>query len=99
MSILTFLCILVSEDLLNAVNLDIEYVVMPVDTKRLEKLLIQPNYPEQERSFLVQGFREGFDLMYEGPTARKDTVKNIPFTVCSSFELWQKIIKEVKMKR
>ena len=52
-------------------------------------------------TFLVEGFREGFTLGYEGPSGHKDESDNIPFSpgVGDKFELWDKIMKEVKLKR
>ena len=80
----------------NFENRELNNVVTPVDTDVYEEMLVQSNYDEDETSFLVKGFREGFSLCHEGPRYRKDTSKNIPITVGSKTELWNKIMKEVK---
>ena len=49
--------------------------------------------------FLVQGFKEGFDFCYDGPSNRRDRSKNISFTVGDKFQLWDKIMKEVSLNR
>ena len=57
------------------------------------------SYDPAETAFLVNGFRQGFDLGYRGPMQRRDTSNNIPFTVGDKFVLWEKVMKEVKLKR
>ena len=66
----------------------------------LELLLKQSKYDELESKFLVEGFRNGFDRGYRGPADRKLQSDNIPFTpgVGDKFEMWEKIIKEVKLQ-
>ena len=79
-------------------NFDLDNIVTPVKVDRLEQLLKETHYDSHEIEFLVTGLRQGFDIGYEGPTNRKDTSKNIPFTkgVGSNQELWEKLIKEVE---
>ena len=48
---------------------------------------------------MEQGFREGFNLCYEGPVQRRNTSKNIPFTVGNKYVLWDKVMKEVETGR
>ena len=48
-------------------NFDLEKVVTPVDADKLEQLLIETNYDPTETSFVVNGFRHGFDIEYRGP--------------------------------
>ena len=52
-----------------------------------------------KKHFLVNGFREGFDIGYNGPLDRKDTACNIPFFVGDKFDMWSKIMKEVALER
>ena len=81
-------------------NFNLEDIVTPINVDLLEKLLIESKYDEKETDFLVKGFREGFDIGYEGPTNRKDYSVNIPFkSVGSSKELWDKLMAEVRQKR
>ena len=67
--------------------------------RRLQYLLQRANYDQEKTQFLVDGFKHGFDLGYEGPTHRRDTARNLPFTVGNQVELWKKVMKEVKAKR
>ena len=47
----------------------------------------------------MDSFKNGFELGYTGPTIRKNKSRNIPITVGSSLEMWNKIMKEVQLKR
>ena len=47
----------------------------------------------------MQSFTEGFDIGYRGPVNRINKSRNIPITVGSKVELWNKIMKEVKEGR
>ena len=51
--------------------------------------------------FLVDGFRNGFDIGYQGLTNRTSQSRNIPFTpgVGDKHQLWEKIMKEVHAGR
>ena len=73
----------------------------PVKADVLNDLLIKTQYNPEERKFLVEGFKKGFTLGFQGPMNRKDTSNNIPFTpgVGSKSEMWEKVMKEVKLKR
>ena len=48
---------------------------------------------------LVNGFHYGFDLGYRGPKNVKQTANNLKITVGSATELWNKVMKEVKLGR
>ena len=62
-------------------------------------MFIESNYAESETRFIVNGFRFGFPIGYEGPTKRKQTARNIPLKCGSQQDLWDKMMKEVKLKR
>ena len=49
----------------------------------------------------MDGFTNGFDLMYQGPYDRQDRSKNIPLKphIGNATDLWEKMIKEVQLKR
>ena len=83
----------------NAINHDLDHVVTPVKLDILEQMLVQTGYDQQETDYLVNGFKEGFDLEYQGPRDRRDESDNIPFTIGDEFEMWSKIMKEVKEGR
>ena len=81
-------------------NKDLTSIQTPVKVDELERLLRETDYDENEIEFLVKGFREGFDIGYEGPTDRCDLSNNIPIKeVGSHDEMWVKIMKEVKLNR
>ena len=65
----------------------------------LTQMLQQSNYDPVKIEFLQQGFANGFDIGYQGPKIRQSNAKNIPLKVGNETELWNKIIKEVKLGR
>ena len=72
---------------------------MPIDVNVYRDLLLQTNYDREKTEFLVHGFTEGFDLGFEGPLKRQDRSRNIPFTVDDKFDMWEKIMIEVRAGR
>ena len=74
-------------------------IASPVDYNKLSDLLHKTNYDRNEMEFLIDGFSNGFDLRYQGPTDRRDKSDNIPFTpgVGNESELYNKVMKEVKL--
>ena len=88
-----------TEEILEFSNWDLENVQTPIDVDELEHLLRLSMYDPAKTSSLVRGFRDGFDLNYQGPTQRKNRFKNIPFTVGNKVEMWNKIMKEVSLGR
>ena len=71
----------------------------PINTDELERLLKLTKYNKEETEFLIDGFRHGFSLGYQGPQKRKDLSDNIPITVGSKVDLWNKVMKEVSLGR
>ena len=61
--------------------------------------MIEAKYDPVETEFLVDSFTNGFDIGYQGNTNRQSRSKDIPFTVGDKYELWNKIMKEVKEMR
>ena len=81
-------------------NYNLSDIVTPVKVDELERLLKETKYDTSETEYLIQGFRNGFSLEYCRPRERKSQSKNIPFRrIGDKFELWQKIMKEVKLGR
>ena len=70
-----------------------------VNVSRLIQLLISSNYDQGEIEFLQNGFKNGFGIGYEGPEQRQSLAENIPFTVQDRVDLWNKLMKEVHLKR
>ena len=79
--------------------MDLENIITPVDADRLESYLMETKYDTKETKFLVDGFRNGFDLGYRGPEQIQQTSNNLKFTIGDKIELWNKVMKEVKEKR
>ena len=59
----------------------------------------QANYEKAELEFISRGFREGFPIGYEGPTNVKLTARNLPLKCGSLQDIWDKVMKEVSLKR
>ena len=78
-------------------NYNLTDVVTPINVPVFIRKLRESNYPLDEIAFLELGFTEGFDLGYEGLTQRSSTSNNIPFTVGDEIDLWNKLMKEVKL--
>ena len=74
----------------------LEEIKTPINVNRLEELLQEIEYNMEETEFLCTGFRNGFSLGYEGPDERTDEASNLPFTVGSPTELWNKVMSEVE---
>ena len=80
-------------------NQDLENVISPIKAHKLEEMLVKFGYPEHKTCFLVDGFVNGFDIGYEGPVVRQSISDNIPFSVGDKIDLWNKLIKEVRLQR
>ena len=80
-------------------NLDITHVQTPINAVKFKELLLQSKYPEDEVNFLYEGFTVGFDFGYRGPVDRKNFSHNIPIRIGAKQEMWNKVMKEVKMGR
>ena len=78
---------------------DLQSIVTPVRADVLEQLLIQTGDNKERRNCVVNGFRFGFSLGYRGPTKVKLEGPNVKLRVGTPTELWNKIMKEVKLKR
>ena len=81
-------------------NFDANTLITPVKAAVLEKLLVETNYNKKETQFLVNGFKSGFDIGYEG---KKESIRrfapNLKLAVGSKVDLWNKVMKEVEKKR
>ena len=82
-----------------AENFDLTNIITPVKVDQLVRLLWETGYNDDETRYLQQGFTHGFDIGYKGPVTRTSTSKNIPLRVGNEVELWNKLIKEVCLKR
>ena len=81
-------------------NYDLANFVTPVNVNACENLLIKSNFDSQRTKFLVEGFRKGFSLGYEGDRNVRQFAPNLKFRqVGDELELWNKVMKEVKEGR
>ena len=80
-------------------NFDLKSIVTPVKMERFVSLLRQTGYNCDKIEFLERGLKFLFDLGYAGPQCRQSKSDNIPFTVGDKVILWNKIMKEVQLKR
>ena len=80
-------------------NYDLTSVKTPVRADVLNQLLFETNFDPEKRRFLVDGFRYGFDLKYEGTRDFSRTSPNLKFTIGDKLELWNKVMKEVQLGR
>ena len=82
-------------------NYDLDNIVTPVNVSNLERILEHECYDPEKTKFLVDGFTSGFDIGYKGQQLRQSEADNIPFMpgVGEKYEMWNKIMKEVKAKR
>ena len=87
------------EEILYYENFDLENIVSPVHVDVLESLLVESGYNNDKTKFLIDGFRNGFSIGYDGDQCVKQTAPNLKLYVGSETELWNKVMKEVKLKR
>ena len=93
-----YIVILISE-ILQYENLDLQNIHTPVNYRALDYLLKDTSYDESETKFLVQGFKNGFDLGYRGSIKIQLKAPNLKFTIGDEIELWNKVMGEVREKR
>ena len=79
--------------------MNLKDIVTPVDVSAYERLLKEAGYDAQKTRYLVNGFTNGFDLEYQGPRNVKRSARNLPLSVGSKEELWNKVMTEVKACR
>ena len=62
-------------------------------------MLIQSGYDREKTKFVVDGFKERFELNYQGSRTVKRTAPNLKIQpgVGSKVKLWNKVMKEVKV--
>lgn len=80
-------------------NFDLESLVTPINIEQYDKLLKETQYDKSKANYLVNGFRNGFDIGYRGPRDVKITARNMRCRVGTPTHLWNMVIDEVKAKR
>ena len=80
-------------------NYVLDDIVTPIDIEKYEYYLHATGFDAEKSEFLLHGFRNGFDIGYRGPLQRRDLSNNLPITVGLEGEIWEKLMKEVKLGR
>ena len=80
-------------------NLNLESIVTLVNVKMLDSILTESGYDETKKNFLLDGFKNGFSIGYEGNRKIKHTANNLRLEIGDQIDLWNKVIKEVKLNR
>ena len=62
-------------------NYNLEDIITPINVRKLVQLLTEAGYSETEIQFLNEGFTNGFDINYKGPTNRQSESDNIPLKI------------------
>ena len=80
--------------------MDLENIITPVRPEILEKLLKETEYDKSKTEFLIKGFKQGFKLHYQGNLKNcKRLAPNLKLRIGSKEELWNKVMKEVELRR
>ena len=95
----SYLFCLIVITVLEYVNKDLENIVIPVNVQKLNHLLQQNNYSKEKTDFLVQGFRQGFELNYQGEQNVRRYAPNLKLRFGSKLEIWNKVMTEVQAGR
>ena len=87
-------------EILSYTNHNVQDIITPVKSDVLHQLLTTVNYNKQKTEYLVDGFKNGFSLCYQGPLKTvKRTAPNLKLRVGSPVELWNKVMKKVELGR
>ena len=86
-------------EILHYENFDLETIVTPVQVDVYERLLQEAGYDANETNYLVNGFRNGFSLDFEGDHEVIKTAPNSTLRVGSETELSNKVMTEVQKGR
>ena len=87
------------QEILMFENTDLENIFTPVKVDKLEQLLTESDYDQEKTQYLVNGFKHGFSLEFEGDCTGQRTAPNLKLRVGNSIELWNKVMLEVKANR
>ena len=93
------LLIYTEDEVLNYTSMDLENIVTPVNVDRLEQLLKLTEYDTQKTKKVVNGFRHGFSISYEGKMNVRKVAPNLQLHIGNETILWNKVMKEVKLGR
>lgn len=85
--------------MLDGSNYDLTSIITPIDANILEQLLIEAEYDHMKTTYLIEGFKQGFSIKYGGPRGRRDYSRNHKLRSGTKTTLWNKLMKEVRLKR
>ena len=74
-------------------------ITTPIKIDKYQEYLIRTKFDRDKSKYLIEGFRQGFDIGYRGPMMRQDNAANIPLRIGTSQDVWDKLNKEVLMNR
>ena len=80
-------------------NYNLQEIVTPVNANKFEQLLLETEYCPRKTRFLINGFKNGFSLCFEGNREVTRYAPNLKIRVGSKEEIWNKVMKEVAAKR
>ena len=80
-------------------NFDLDNIVSLVNVQVFKNLLEEACNKQSEIDFLVSGFSQGFDIGYRGNKNIRQRSQNLKIRVGNPTILWNKIMKEIKLKR
>ena len=61
-------------DVKHFTNFDLDNIVTPVNAEALENILKDVGYDAENTTFLINGFKKGFDIGYEGTSIRQKQI-------------------------
>ena len=79
-------------------NFDVDSIDTPVKAEIFTKLLKQSGYDANKTEYLLDGFKNGFSLEFEGNLNETTEAPNLKFMVGDKVELWNKVMSEVRDK-
>lgn len=82
-----------------AENYNVSDLVTPINIDAFERLMIESKYDTAEIQFIVDGFKNGFSIGYQGPQRRKTYAPNHKLRVGTKLDLWNKVMTEVSEGR
>ena len=80
-------------------NYDLTNVITPLDVDTYESFLNETGFDKEKSRYLVDGFRNGFSLEFEGNRNVKRLANNLCFRIGTPHEMWDKIMNEVESGR
>ena len=86
-------------EILNFQKLDLDNIVTPIHAGIFANLLRETDYDSMEIDFIYSGFKEGFSLGYQADRKVQIQSKNLKLRVGDEIDLWNKVMKEVKLGR